>query len=151
MVDRSHDERNAASRRRLAELVGRLRREELERAAPDGWTVGALLAHVAFWDGLVEGRWQHAARTDAPTPIDLDDQLTDLINGAAMPAWRAVEPDHLGGLVLAAAERVDALIVRLPDGSVAGVLEEGRPRLLDRSLHRGEHLAIVETALAGQN
>ncbi len=41
---------NAQERRRLGELVGRLTDEEMCLEAGAGWTVAALLAHMAFWD-----------------------------------------------------------------------------------------------------
>jgi DinB family protein len=148
-ADGAHNARNDASRRRLADLVSRLGADELALEVDDTWTVGALLAHLAFWDRLVEARWQYAATQGRPTPIDLDDELPDLINAALIPAWRIVDPRRLGALVVTAADDVDALIAALPAESVDGVLAEGRPRLLDRSLHRGDHVATVEARLGG--
>jgi hypothetical protein len=147
--DRTHDERNAESQRNLADLATRLGADELGLEIDDTWTVGALLGHIAFWDRLVEVRWRHAQETGTTTPIGLDEELTDLINAAAIPAWRIVDPRRLGAVVVTAAEDVDALIAGLPAESVDGVLGEGRPRLLDRSLHRGEHLTAIDAALSG--
>ena len=58
--DRSHDQRNADSRQRLADLATRLGADDLGVAIDATWTVGALLGHMAFWDRLVEARWDHA-------------------------------------------------------------------------------------------
>ena len=145
--DRGHDARNEASRRHLTDLASRLGADELALEVDDTWTVGALLGHLAFWDRLVEARWRHAEASGTATPIGLDDELPDLINGAAIPAWRLIDPRRLGALVVTAAMDVDALIAALPDASVDGVLSEGRPRLLDRSRHREEHIATVEARL----
>ncbi|MFL5776819.1 MAG: hypothetical protein ACJ76W_11145 [Chloroflexota bacterium] len=145
--DAGHNDRNDASRRRLADLASRLGADELALEIDDTWTVGALLAHLAFWDRLVEARWTHADASGSATPIGLDDELTDLINGAAIPAWRIVDPRRLSALVVTAAEDVDALIAALPGESVAAVLAEGRPRLIDRSRHRDLHLSAIETRL----
>ena len=64
----SEIEANAKGRERLRALASRLSEEELRLEAGDGWTVGAILAHLAFWDYRVLGlilRWKkegdHAA------------------------------------------------------------------------------------------
>jgi DinB superfamily len=145
--DGGHNDRNDAARARLAELAERLGADELGREIDDTWTVGALLGHLAFWDRLVEARWKLAQEQGSVTPIGLDEELTDLINASGIPAWRIVDPRRLAALVVTAAQDVDALIAALPAASVEGVLAEGRPRLLDRSLHRAEHLATIEAAL----
>jgi len=145
--DRGHNERNDATRRRLTELVTRLGADELALEIDETWTVGALFAHLAFWDRLVEARWKAAQAARTATPIGLDDELLDPINDAAVPAWRIVDPRRLGALVVTAAEDVDALIAALPAKSVDGVLAEGRPRVLDRSRHRELHLATIEARL----
>src|SRR5262245_57958772 len=145
--DGGHNARNDEARRRLVDLASRLGADELALEVDDTWTVGALLAHLAFWDRLVEARWQLAATEGRPTPIDVAEELPDLINGSLIPAWRIIDPRRLGALVVTAAEDVDALIAALPEASVAGVLAEGRPRLLDRSRHRAEHVAMIEARL----
>jgi hypothetical protein len=145
--DRAHDDRNAEARRHLAELAMSLGADDLGLEVDDAWTVGALLGHLAFWDRLVEARWRHAAESGTATPIGLDDELPDLINAAAIPAWRILDTRRAAALVVSAAEDVDALIAGLPAESVEGVLGEGRARLVDRSLHRAEHLEMIDRAI----
>ena len=142
-----HDERNDAARRELVDLTTRLGADDLALEVDDSWTVGALLAHLAFWDRLVEARWQYAATQGRATPIDVPEELPDLINGSLIPAWRSIDPRRLAALVVTAAEDVDALIAGLPTASVDAILAEGRPRLLDRSFHRAEHVAMIEARL----
>ena len=145
--DRGHNERNESSRRRLVDLASRLGADEHALEIDDTWTVGALLGHLAFWDRLVEARWKFAQASGTATPIGLEDELVDIINDAAIPAWRIVDPRRLGALVVTAAEDVDALIAAIAAESVDAVLAEGRPRLLDRSRHRELHLATIEARL----
>ena len=146
--DRGHNERNESSRRRLVDLASRLGADELALEIDDTWTVGALLGHLAFWDRLVEARWKLAQASGTATPIGLEDELVDIINDAAIPAWRIVDPRRLGTLVVTAAGDVDALIAAIPSESVDAVLAERRPRLLDRSRHRELHLATIEARLS---
>jgi uncharacterized damage-inducible protein DinB len=146
-MDRSFAERNAASRDRLAATVAGLDGGSLDREADGGWTVAALLAHLAFWDELVAARWSLARHAGSRTPIGLDEELTDLLNEAALPTWRSISANRVLELVTAAAARVDAVVAGLSDESVAEIAREGRPRLLDRSLHREEHLAAIQAAL----
>ena len=143
-MDRSFDERNAASRERLERTIAGLSLADLERPSGDGWSATVLLVHLSFWDGLVASRWRHAARTGRTTPIAIPDEATDLINESARPGWEAVEPARAAELSQAAAADVDDLIRALPDDVVAAVLAEDRSRLVDRSLHRSEHLDAID-------
>ncbi len=43
-------ERNRASRQRLQDLLAQATDETMARTLPNGWSVGATLAHIAFWD-----------------------------------------------------------------------------------------------------
>jgi hypothetical protein len=146
-VDRSYVARNDASRQRLAARLDDLTANELLTPLADGWTVGGLLAHLAFWDRLVVERWALASRQGKATPIDISEEMTDLVNDAAMPAWLAVNSARLPSLALEAAAEVDETVAALSDESVAALAEEGRPRLVDRSRHRTLHLDAIEAAL----
>jgi hypothetical protein len=63
-VDRSFIEHNAESRRRLAELVGRLTPADMARKTEPSeggsWNVAQVLGHLAFWDRSMEARWRVA-------------------------------------------------------------------------------------------
>ena len=56
-----YSEQNAASRSKLEGLVSRLTDTDLALATDYGWTISALLAHLAFWDQrmlVILKRWQ---------------------------------------------------------------------------------------------
>jgi hypothetical protein len=144
--ERSFVERNATSRERLRLIVERLTPADFEREMEGGWSVAALLAHVAFWDRFVAVRWRAALDTGALTPVSFVDEAVDLVNEAAMPSWRALEPDRSTELAMDASAEVDEVVAGLPDDSVDAIARQGRPRLLDRSLHRSEHIDAIETA-----
>lgn len=79
---------NDNSRQRLEVLVGSLSEADYREANSSGWTVAALLAHLAFWDQRILAllrRWE--ARSLDESPVD-----PDVINDALQPFCLALEP-----------------------------------------------------------
>ncbi len=147
MVDQSYMTRNEASRERLQLLVARLTEADLSRTVREGWTVAALLAHVAFWDRLRMLSWE---RTEPEQSYIVSDVEEDLVNDASLPQWRALPPNEAVRDALAAAEQIDAKIKNLSPEVVARYREKtgGQvPWMLDRSIHRHRHLDEIEQAL----
>jgi hypothetical protein len=140
------EEGNSASRSWLGGIVGRLSETDMRSPIGEDWTVSALLAHLAFWDRFCRARWLHAQRMGTPTPAPLDDALLELINDADLSHWAVIPPRTAAEECLEAAERVDALIGSLDDEVARKVDAEGRRRLIDRSIHRREHLSSIEAA-----
>jgi DinB superfamily len=140
-------DRNRAAMDRLRALGSRLSDAELTRAIDPLWTAAGLFAHVAFWDRFVHARWLLAATTGSRTPTDLDDALLELINDASLQQWAVIPPRAAVDDCLAATAQIDALIESLDDDVVEAV-HRRRPRLVDRSIHRGEHLVTIETAFS---
>jgi hypothetical protein len=138
-------DRNHAAADRLRALGSRLSDAELTRSIDPPWTAAGLFAHVAFWDRFVHARWLLAASTGSRTPIDLDDAFLELINDASLRQWAVIPPRAAVEDCLEATAQIDAFIESLDDDAVE-VVHRRRPRLVDRSLHRGEHLATIETA-----
>jgi hypothetical protein len=146
-MGKMHVECNAAGLAQLQDLAVRLSEEDLRRQLDSEWTIGMVLAHLAFWDHFVLARWEQAARDGLRVPPSLDDAVQGLVNAAALPVWRACIPREALLLALAAAEAVNACIADLDDDVVADVLASGRAALVDRGLHRGEHLAAIAATL----
>src|SRR2546425_9618356 len=107
-MTRSYVTENSAQRARLRELVDRLTDAELARPLDAGWTVAAVLAHVAFWDQraltLIE-RWERDGRGSTPRPIDGND--VDWINDSAKALCLALPPRAAARLAVATSEAVD--------------------------------------------
>ena len=133
---------NAATRARLSALVARLTDQELATDVGAGWTVGTVLAHLAFWDRRVAaiiGRWE---RDGTPSDSPIDD---DPINDALGPIWSAVPPRDAARLALEAAELADDRLGRLD----AQLLEAALARDVInpfRAEHRLEHMEQIERA-----
>ena len=147
-MDRSHLAWNDAARERLAALVARLSDEELGRSLGGGWTVAAVLGHLAFWDRFVLARWEQSLR-DETTISPVDDGLLDPINAAGLEQWLALPGREAARQAIAAAETLDRLIETLSPAAVQAVRDRGLHRLLGRSAHRREHLDDIERALTG--
>jgi Mycothiol maleylpyruvate isomerase N-terminal domain len=143
-MDTSHLGRNEEQTRRLTALVARLSDEDLDRPLGDGWTVAAALAHVAFWDRVTLARLARYERDGELPGVDVD-----LVNEAALEAWRAIPPREATRLVLAAAEAFDRKVAGVAPQVAAELRARGYERMLDRSAHRREHLDQIERALAG--
>jgi hypothetical protein len=136
--------RNRASRDHLAEVIARMGKGSLE--LPGGWTAAGLLAHLAFWDGFGAARLEKFVRDREPMELG-SDTLTEFINAAGMAQWRATLPAVAGDLASGAAAAIDRLIEGLPADVLDEIRAMKRPRLLDRSLHRKEHLDEIERAI----
>lgn len=151
-TDRSYLERNETSRARLRKVVGRLTPAGLALRVGDGdWTVGQVLGHLAFWDRFLAARWRAAlASGPGEQPTHLPDELAGLLNEALTPDRDALAADAGSAAVeetLAAAQAVDGIIAGLPAVTPVEAILAERPALLDRSIHRLEHLAAIDLAL----
>ena len=142
-----YSERNAQSRRRLETLVRRLSDEDLARSTDYGWTVAALLAHLAFWDQrmiVILRRWQEEGLD--PSPID-----SMAVNDSLRVICHALEPHTAVELCLSYAEAVDAEFDALT-ADFTKQLEEHAAATetqfrMNRSLHRDAHLDDIEALL----
>lgn len=139
---------NNEQRARLRALVDRLSDGDLARPLEAGWTVGAVLAHLAFWDQrtliLIERLEKEGPRTP-PRSIDAND--VDWINDSAKALCLALPPRTAARLAIATAEAVDRAVEGLSDAQVAANDAAGRPLNLFRAEHRREHLDEIEHAL----
>ena len=139
-MDRSQDTRE---RQRLEALVQRLSDAELTRQIDDGWTVAAVLAHLAFWDRraavLVE-RWRRMG-------VERSEADADAINDAAKAQWLALPPRVAAEQAVEAARAIDAALDAAPD-LVEHIVRSGPPVNVSRAVHRREHLDQIERALA---
>lgn len=130
---------NDASRDRLRRLVERLDTEGSSRELPGGWTVSAVLAHLAWWDRVALKRWQDLLGSGT-RPVYVDDKVNDEL----LPRWRSIPAGDAAREVLAAAEAVDGIVAEAPAELVEEMRRTGWERSVDRSLHRNEHLDEIE-------
>jgi hypothetical protein len=140
--------RNRSSLARLESLGHALADDDLARVIDPPWTPGALFAHLAFWDRFVLERWRLAHERGDRRPASLDGEVWDRANLAALPQWLALPPRVAVAECLAAGRELDALIEGLDREVVVDLIAEGGQRLVDRSIHREEHLGTLESAFS---
>jgi hypothetical protein len=145
-MDQDIVRRDRLSLDRLRAVAARLSSDDFQVPIDPPWTAAALFAHVAFWERFTHGRWLHARQSGCGVPVPIEDVVADLVNEAALPQWLMVPPKVAVDECLEAAEAFDGFIRSLDRGLISRVLEEGRPRLVDRSIHRSEHLDTIESA-----
>ncbi len=140
-------QQNAESRDRLKALVRRLTDTDLALSTDYGWTISALLAHLAFWDhrmSMILKRWQTEGLD--PSPID-----SGVVNDSLRVLCHALEPRVAADLALTAAEKIDSELETLSE-EFAKKLElhaeaTGTQFRMNRSLHRNAHIYDIETLL----
>ena len=140
-------QQNADSRRRLESLVSGLSNADLARSTDYGWTVAALLAHLAFWDqrmSVILHRWQEQGFDESP--ID-----SMAVNDALKVICHALEPRTAARLAVSAAQKVDAEFETLSDEFVKQIEQHVEATStqfrMNRSLHRDGHLNDIEEIL----
>jgi len=138
---------NDQSRRRLADLVNGLSDTDLALSTEYGWTVAALLAHLAFWDQrmiVILRRWQTEGFD--PSPID-----SAAVNDALKVICHALEPRTAIELCLSSAEAADAELATLTSELVKQIEEHAEATStqfrMNRTLHRDGHLNDIEALL----
>jgi hypothetical protein len=140
----SYMAQNIAERERLRALVARLNDHDLERPVGEGWTVTTVLVHLAFWDRhrlFALKRWLHEGQLPSSGE-------PDAINAAVAALSKAIPPREAALLAVEAAEAIDYELEQLSPDQEAALEAAGMTRLLNRSLHRHEHIDQIEAALA---
>ena len=142
---------NTESRRRLESLVRILADADLARSTDYGWTVAALLAHLAFWDhrvSVILERW----KTEGFDPSEIDARA---VNDSLRVICHALEPRTAVELALSAAEKVDAELDMLSADQVKQMEEHAAATStqfrMNRSLHRDGHLDDIDALLRQGN
>lgn len=142
-----YSQQNAESYQRLKSLAQRLTDTDLALSTDYGWTVSALLGHLAFWDQrvlVVLRRWKEEGFD--PSPID-----AMAVNDSLKVICHALEPRTAVDLCLISAEAVDAELETLSSEFVKQIEEHAAATdtqfRMNRALHRSGHLDDIEALL----
>lgn len=142
-----YSKENAESYQRLKSLIHRLTDTDLALSTDYGWTIAALLAHLAFWDQrmvVILNRWKENGLDESP--ID-----SMAVNDSLKMICHALEPRTAAELALFAAEHIDAELDTLTPEFVKQIEEHIEANSIqfrmNRSLHRNGHLNDIEALL----
>ena len=144
-VDRSFIEANRRSLDRMRMFVEAASDDDLRTEMPAGWTVAAVLGHLAFWDQRVQVVLDMSDEGVKPPPYD--EGSVDWINDTAKRFLLAMEPRALARLAVDIATRTDERVADLSDK----LLDEATQLWFTerRCDDRNEHLDEIQQALAG--
>lgn len=148
-ADRSYVAANRAQLTRLQTLVERLSDRELASPMDAGWTVAAVLAHLAFWDYRIVtllDRWGAEGRGTPPPAYD--EASVDWINDAGKPLCLALPPREAARMAIAAAKAADQRVAEASDALLAANAAAGSPLSMLRAEHRREHLDEIDRILS---
>ena len=142
-----YSQQNAESRQRLTALVRRLTDTDLALSTDYGWTISALLAHLAFWDhrmSVILDRWL----TEGFDPSEIDSRA---VNDALKVLCHALEPRIAADLALVAAEKIDAELEAISPELVKQIEDHAQATRtqfrMNRALHRTSHVDDIEALL----
>jgi len=142
-----YSQQNNESRQRLQTLINNLTDADLARSTDYGWTVAALLAHLAFWDhrmSVILRRW----RTEGLDPSEID---STAVNDALKVICHALDPRTAAELAVTAAEKIDSELEALTaefTKQLEDHAESTRTQFrMNRSLHRESHIKDIEALL----
>ena len=142
-MDRGIVADNAAGLDRLRTVVNGLGREDLVVPMPAGWTVAAVLGHLAFWDlRATELVRRTTAQGLSPSPLD-----ADLANEAMRHLLLAVPPGEAARLALAAAEEAAATVAASSKEVLEALATLGEDFWPRRCRHWHKHLDDIQRAL----
>jgi hypothetical protein len=145
-VDRSYIEANGASLDRMRMFVETATDDDLRTEMPAGWTVSAVLGHLAFWDQRVQVVLDMVEEGVKPPPYD--EGSVDWINDTGKRFLLAMEPRALARLAVEIATRTDERVANLSDE----LLDEATQTWFtqERWRDRNEHLDEIDQALAAR-
>ena len=143
-LDRSFVEFNRASTDRIRVLAASLTDEEMQHPVGEHWTVGIVLAHLAWWDRRVMYVLDMTERNGELFVPEIDIVVNDL----SLPLWAAVPPCEAARIAIESAETLDQRLESYPPALLEEIYAYNK-RWVVRALHRGEHLDEVDAALNG--
>ena len=139
----SYIRENTLEREHLEALINRLSDEQLGHPLEAGWTVSAVLAHLAFWDqraSVLLAKWKKEGI--GPSPLDVD-----VVNEALRIHCLAIPSRTAAEMAVYCARAIDKEIEQLGAELAAEVDAKGKTVRLNRAQHRREHLSQIEAAL----
>jgi hypothetical protein len=146
-MDRPYVTENNRERAKLIRLVDEITNDELKLVIyKEGWTIAAMLGHLAFWDErrrVMLKIWKQKGVAQSP-------YIEDIVNDTLIPLLLAIPPRKAAELAVLTAEALDKELEELPTAMLAAIEALKEPYALNRGIHRKMHLDEIEVFLASQ-
>jgi hypothetical protein len=145
-MERPYVFENNRERERLKKLVNKLTDEELKLVIyKQGWTIAAVLGHLAFWDQLALEllcKWSENGVTPAPS------MNVDFLNDALTRLFLVLPPRTIAKLAVSSAKAVDEKAEQSTPEFIKEIESHNEPHYrLNRGFHRKMHLDEIEVFL----
>ena len=135
---------NETWQNRLEALVQGLSDANLAQPMEAGWTVSAVLAHLAFWDIRIVTllqKWQNEGVV-GPSVVD-----SDVINEVSRHICLAVPARTAAEMAFSWGRKANEAIAALTPAQAAEIQEKAANVRLDRTHHRQDHIEGISKAL----
>jgi hypothetical protein len=136
---------NRKSTERMQLILNGLSEKELSRTIGNNWSISTTLAHLAFWDQRVIHVIETAKKNHVLNAPLFDDQLNDIL----APILDAIPPAEAARMAVNIAGTLDGLLEECPPELINQMMTVNN-RLVERSLHRNDHLAEIESTIKGK-
>jgi hypothetical protein len=131
---------NRRSTKRMRQIIHSLSEKELSQTIGNNWTISITLAHLAFWDQRVIHVIELAKKNTVLNAPLFDDQLNDILT----PILGAISPPEAVRMAINIADELDEMLEECSPEFIEQLLKKNN-RLVERSLHRNNHLDEIES------
>ena len=137
---------NRKSTERMRGIIQGLSKEKMTLTLSNNWPVFVSLAHLAFWDQRVIHVIELAKKNNVLAAPLFDDQLNDILT----PILYAIPPEAAINLAVNTANSLDLMLEECPKEIINEMMKVNN-RLVERSLHRNNHLDAIEAIINKNN
>ena len=137
---------NQNATRRMERLVEPLTAKELTQKIGETWTISMTLTHLAFWDQRVIHVIEMAEKSRPILAPFFDNQINDIL----APFLSAIPPKKAARMAIQIAKTLDQKLANCSPDFIEEMLAVNN-RLVQRSLHRNDHLDEIEAVLGLTN
>ena len=124
----------------MRQIIHSLSEKELSQTIGNNWTISITLAHLAFWDQRVIHVIELAKKNTVLNAPLFDDQLNDILT----PILGAISPPEAVRMAINIADELDEMLEECSPEFIEQLLKKNN-RLVERSLHRNNHLDEIES------
>ncbi len=131
---------NERAKTNLIRLAKTIRDEDANKSDAEGWTIGVIFAHIAFWDLrtlVLFKRWKRDGIK--LSPVDMD-----VINESLVPLLKSIPFRDAVNIAISTVEKVCKEIEGLPDNLIKDIEALGDSRRLNRHEHWQMHIDQIE-------